>query len=593
MWLRARQRLLEIHGPLEGIVHTTPAREAESLRRRGAALARERDKALEQEAWIRADEKLGVAVDSRVLQREEGKGGCRNCAQAYTCSVRVRFGLVFLLCAALVFCVEVTFVLTILFSIILDDSTQDKDWGLRVGLLLPFAPAILIVGSLVVETLLELAGDAFGYFPMRNYRVKLGAVLSWLLPPPRVENADIIAPGRPQFTASHAALVDIIMPGLMEIVGVVSVLVSLSIHGFHVGLVFADYLSNTVIIGCALGAIFPVFESLCFYHPRVSRAYNALSEDSPAVAQELLHVKPLSGEGSAAEIMASGGIHDDHAPARVLNLCRHLMPAGCCTRLTSPLGPEEQGWHPCWSKWPCARMWAWYADIDWHVRVALDVALLALFAGLSVVKSVPTGVRFFMLVLCICVMGFKLHERFPAVFGGLYAAILGFFVVATFFYFVIAVTPPSFENHSVDITRPAFNDSSRVPSSAGDAAVGVYPVCALTWKGVTSLDMGLLSSLAYVAAPSLESQLHVAFGGTTLSNFTVIKGEDDDKTIHFYHVRFHNVNNVSGADTDVVAIRGTSTDAEAFADTYLYSSISLLQAVSVWLPLIQVEEPNE
>jgi hypothetical protein len=49
----------------------------------------------------------------------------------YTVSVRVRFGLIFLLCAALTFAVMVSFVLTILFSVILDDSTHDADWALR------------------------------------------------------------------------------------------------------------------------------------------------------------------------------------------------------------------------------------------------------------------------------------------------------------------------------------------------------------------------------------------------------------------------------------------------------------------------------
>jgi hypothetical protein len=45
--------------------------------------------------------------------------------------------------------------------------------------MLPFAPVLLIVGSLLCESLLEMYLDAIDFFPMHAYRIKLATVIFW------------------------------------------------------------------------------------------------------------------------------------------------------------------------------------------------------------------------------------------------------------------------------------------------------------------------------------------------------------------------------------------------------------------------------
>ncbi len=186
-------------------------------------------------------------------------------------------------------------------------------------------------------------------------------------------------------------------------------------------------------------------------------------------------------------------------------------------------------------------------------------------------------------------LGYKFNERFPRVFGGFYKGILSFFGVATFFYFLLAIVSPQAVS-SIVITPPtAANASLIVPSGiTGNrgAPDGKYPLCSQNYEGLSSIDLGLLATLAYVPGADMESSLLSMFNNTNLQNVSLI-AHATTHTINYLHARFRDVGSTK-QQVDVVAIRGTSNDEEAFADTYLFSSITTMQAINFWLPLLQV-----
>mmetsp|Transcript_18854 Transcript_18854/g.38088 ORF Transcript_18854/g.38088 Transcript_18854/m.38088 type:complete len:869 (+) Transcript_18854:207-2813(+) len=563
--------LMEIHGPLSGPKYPRYRDLVKALEDECHQVRQEMNK-------IKEERKTDTELDEEPKLTNENRAGC-DYGYAYTLSVRVRFGLIILLSLCLTFCCMVSFVLTILFSTILRDSTTDEKWGLRIGVFLPLAPLILILGSLLCDELLEMFIDAISYFPLHQYRVKLAAIIyytyGWIIG----DGETIKKEEYSQLRLSHLRIMEFLMPGVIEIVGFMAVMISLC-RGESLFEVFSQYLSQTVVFTCFFGLLSPILTVLVYNHTGIHNVWLRLHRDAPAVNSRILHAEiypyvdrdddpsKLKRRSSTANLRVKN--------FRVLNLLRYCVPYGMCYKRKTDRCCYSlcNAWTQCFE--------CWHRTVPWGVRLAIDIGLYIMFACLSLVDSVPTGIRWFMVVFFICMIGFKFYERYPYIFGWFYNAILIFFVCSTFLYFCLAVAQPSLDSE-INITAPTVANAQSIQAVPLDAQTPGYPVCKQTWGGLTALDLALLADNAYAATTTRRQEnMERAFNGTALQNFTIIKEESDERTIHFYHVHFPD------QGIDVVSVRGTSTDEEAFTDTYLYSTISIFQAINVWIPFIEV-----
>ncbi|GAB5365389.1 hypothetical protein AAMO2058_001053700 [Amorphochlora amoebiformis] len=494
------------------------------------------------------------------------KEGC-DWGFTYIVSVRIRFGIIYLLSLCLTFASMVAFVLTILFSVVLHDATSDEGWGLRVAFMLPLGPIILIVGSLICDELLEMFLDAISYFPLHNYRLRLAAVVYY------VWNKMVGCLNRSMRTElgsqkiyylhlSHLRTVEIIMPGIIELAGAQAFLISLCL-GQGLFVAFSSYLTSSVVVACGFALLSPILTLLCVNHPVIRKLYRSFTRDAPAIQEHMLHTKPPLNEGKRPRL-------------RVLNLCRYLQYTGCYE--------SSDDSNRCCS-WICGSynaVFSWYhSKCPWGLRLGIDIAMYIMFASLSTVRGLPTGVRWFFVVLFCCMIGFKFSERWPYIFGYFYSCILTFFCFASFLYFCAAVAQPSLDSN-LTIKPPSFSGASSIVAQPLDITAVGYPICTNTWNGLTALDLALMADNTYAnSKEKMQQNLALTFNNTDFQNFT-LSFREDQRTINFYHVNFPE------KGVDVVAVRGTSTDEEAFADTYLYSTISIFQALNVWIPFLDV-----
>ncbi|GAB5358055.1 hypothetical protein AAMO2058_000426200 [Amorphochlora amoebiformis] len=504
-------------------------------------------------AKLESQDPEGTPQTSKVLH------GC-DWAYGYTVSVRIRFTIIFLLALCLTFCLMVSFVLTLLFAVILHDSTSDQSWTFRLIFMLPCAPFVLIVGSLICDDLWDLLIDALGYFPMHQYRLKLAAIVYYLYRRlvKRASVQDLMEEGSPKLRLSHMRIVEFVMPGILEFAGILGLIIAF-FSRTTMFTVFATYLTICVLAACAYGISSVVVTIVTAYHVCIRKIFLKLTADSPAIHQRILHENPPK---------STKGV-------RVLNLLRYLVPKGVFT-----LKEEERCCFMCCKMYDmCFKRY--HDTCSWGVRLSLNIAGYVAFAALSVVTSFPTGARWFFVVLFICLIGFKFRERWPFLFGSFYNMLMFFFIFASFFYFLLAVAQPTLDKH-IFVLQPKLANASAIIPGPVDESVAGYPVCRRTWKGLTALDLLLLSEITYTATTQkMRENLVNAFNGTSISNATLIR-RDDERTINFIHVHFPSLN------TDVVAVRGTSNEEEAFTDTYLYSTVSIFQSLNVWIPFLQV-----
>ncbi|CAJ1418753.1 unnamed protein product [Effrenium voratum] len=116
-----------------------------------------------------------------------------------------------------------------------------------------------------------------------------------------------------------------------------------------------------------------------------------------------------------------------------------------------------------------------------------------------------------------------------------------------------------------------------------------YPVCNADWgypgmrqdDRMSILDLSLLAYGSSLAGPAdIRSGLGQMLNGTRLENWELLEVEDQDTVGRWIVVRFPELK------LRVVAVRGTSSVQDAYADLKLYSAVAVLQMMSIMTPVL-------
>eukprot|EP00928_Gymnodinium_smaydae_P083158 TRINITY_DN6640_c1_g1_i1.p1 TRINITY_DN6640_c1_g1~~TRINITY_DN6640_c1_g1_i1.p1 ORF type:complete len:646 (+),score=67.76 TRINITY_DN6640_c1_g1_i1:70-2007(+) len=181
--------------------------------------------------------------------------------------------------------------------------------------------------------------------------------------------------------------------------------------------------------------------------------------------------------------------------------------------------------------------------------------------------------------------------------------LLGFTFWATFFFFLVLVgilysstgkelQSIAMEPMSLAPGADAFNEHLDVDLPIVHApSYGKYSVCGTLW-GDENVSAGMrfdildLAALAYASsfptADLVMSGLHTMFKGTSLEEFNVLEIEDAGTVGRWIVVEF------PASKVRVLAVRGTSTLPDVYADLQVYGSIAVLQFMNVLTPVMQL-----
>eukprot|EP00419_Tripos_fusus_P038909 CAMPEP_0172783964 /NCGR_PEP_ID=MMETSP1074-20121228/204703_1 /TAXON_ID=2916 /ORGANISM="Ceratium fusus, Strain PA161109" /LENGTH=870 /DNA_ID=CAMNT_0013620963 /DNA_START=66 /DNA_END=2677 /DNA_ORIENTATION=+ len=246
-----------------------------------------------------------------------------------------------------------------------------------------------------------------------------------------------------------------------------------------------------------------------------------------------------------------------------------------------------------WVPWMVMVLW-WQADSALKLLQSADNSWLA---------ALPWFFTALSLLLAITCISEKFENLFPLLKGTTFGSSIVLFCLIQALLFLNGF---HYHQYHVDSTRPlkpimVVNGSCNGTLNCSwpdPGEVQRYPVCGQCWgnsdSAVTALDLAALSWIVYEQSESdIKRLLSETFGpGPRLENFT-----NYYKTPRWIAVRFppgwkHQATSGTarkeGADTLVVAVKGTSTIKDAFLDTDLFTTIKVLQYFEFFAPVLKV-----
>lgn len=122
-----------------------------------------------------------------------------------------------------------------------------------------------------------------------------------------------------------------------------------------------------------------------------------------------------------------------------------------------------------------------------------------------------------------------------------------------------------------------------------------YPICRMTWGSedapLTALDLAALARISYSPAATLQ-ECDSVISGLLKESFgyrdvTVVNCTVYDSIPRWFSVKFKG-HGRDGKDTIVIAIKGTSTVADAYLDVDLFTFIKALQLFSFLVPVVSL-----
>lgn len=213
----------------------------------------------------------------------------------------------------------------------------------------------------------------------------------------------------------------------------------------------------------------------------------------------------------------------------------------------------------------------------------------------------------FVMTVCIFCLSKSLTLSMPDIVGNPYFGFLFLIGGLTFSLFVSGYSASSSAAATSSHTEPLMTinyDNIGEASADGGLPIGWfnnettrYPVCLMEWGAQTrKLQVHDLSALAmYVYAEDEDDFVQVvetSFAGARGlgNNISVLKITPYNVLPRWAAIRFAG-ETADDEDTIVVAVKGTSTTADAYTDTSLYSMISVLQMFNHLTPLLSTIPP--
>jgi len=179
----------------------------------------------------------------------------------------------------------------------------------------------------------------------------------------------------------------------------------------------------------------------------------------------------------------------------------------------------------------------------------------------------------------VVLLSFALRDALPQFSSRPYWGYLVFFTFVTVGLFVSSVKGEEEEGdkESVDAAVDVIMNHSSTEETYIKRPTP-YPVCSMRWgssiESLNVLDLSVLAAYSYVASEvDFDKQLQSSFAERS----QVVYFGDLNQLPRTVAVRFEDRTNPDKG-TIVIAVKGTSSAKDAYADTAMYSMISVLQA---------------
>jgi len=238
---------------------------------------------------------------------------------------------------------------------------------------------------------------------------------------------------------------------------------------------------------------------------------------------------------------------------------------------------------------------------DWLVSWGLSDWLVSwgLFDSQMVIKC------FFWLAavslwLAVCPMAFRLSKEIPNLVG---APFFGALFVTLLLTSELLINGQNFHPNGNDqgAMRPLMTTAGEQEALQGGlprwwhnpGVAQSYPVCRMRWGArgsqVSSLELGALAWTSYAVdcnngSSSVSGLLNQSFWPAP----ELLQCNDYSDIPRWIAVRFRGKPEDNGEDTIVVAVKGTSTKADGYLDTDLFTTIEVLQMFSFMAPILKV-----